>query len=199
MNELGERLKELRVAAGLSRKKLADDLQIDVKSVQRYEQGKGIAVDYLAKLATYFDVSADYLLGTKKHIELIEEREKKLIDGSGYNNVYSIYIRCRNNYTIEENATYYWIYRKGKKIGGQTEWVGWADKEYKREVRRLRPVNPKNAIELCANIEEKPMVINNQMEARVFQIYGGQAMVREDICKAYLPEYLEDYIVPCKG
>ena len=35
------------------------------------------------------------------------------------------------------------------------------------------------------------MVLNSQLDAEVFRIYGGQAIVREDICKAWLQEFLE--------
>ena len=37
MNGFGERLKELRLAAGLSQEKLANQLQSTAKSIQRYE------------------------------------------------------------------------------------------------------------------------------------------------------------------
>ncbi len=34
----------------------------------------------------------------------------------------------------------------------------------------------------------------SQMDAMVFLIYGGQAIVREDICEKYLPEFVQDFI-----
>ena len=63
MNGFGKRLKELRVAAGLSQEKLANQLQVTVKSIQRYESGYRPDTYVLVQLATYFNVSADYLLG----------------------------------------------------------------------------------------------------------------------------------------
>lgn len=62
----------------------------------------------LVKLATFFNVSADYLLGLKSYKEEMEEREYKLNGEDGYNELYSHYLKCLNNYEIID-ATYYWI------------------------------------------------------------------------------------------
>ena len=58
------RLKELRVSKSISQVKLAIDLDLNQNSISRYENGVREA-DYktLIKLADYFDVSIDYLLG----------------------------------------------------------------------------------------------------------------------------------------
>ncbi len=58
------RLKELRKQRRLSQLKLAMDLNMNQNSISRYENGEREA-DYatLIKLADYFDVSVDYLLG----------------------------------------------------------------------------------------------------------------------------------------
>ena len=58
------RLKELRKARGISQLKLAMDLSINQNSISRYETGMREA-DYttLIRIADYFDVSIDYLLG----------------------------------------------------------------------------------------------------------------------------------------
>lgn len=61
---MGERIKRLRKAAGLSQQKLADELGISIKSIQRYEKNANEPSRYVTKLiATYFAVSTDYLLG----------------------------------------------------------------------------------------------------------------------------------------
>lgn len=36
------------------------------------------------------------------------------------------------------------------------------------EIRRLRPVKPKGAREICTRVNGKPMVINSQMDAMFF-------------------------------
>lgn len=58
------RLKELRKQRRLSQLKLVMDLNMNQNSISRYENGEREA-DYatLIKLADYFDVSVDYLLG----------------------------------------------------------------------------------------------------------------------------------------
>ena len=58
------RLKELRKQRRLSQLKLAMDLNMNQNSISRYENGEREA-DYatLIKLADYFVVSVDYLLG----------------------------------------------------------------------------------------------------------------------------------------
>ncbi len=58
------RLKELRKQRRLSQLKLAMDLNMNQNSISSYENGEREA-DYatLIKLADYFDVSVDYLLG----------------------------------------------------------------------------------------------------------------------------------------
>ncbi len=58
------RLKELRRARGLSQLKVSLDLHMNQNSISRYETGEREA-DYatLIRLADYFNVSVDYLLG----------------------------------------------------------------------------------------------------------------------------------------
>lgn len=58
------RLKELRKEKGISQLKLAMDLSANQNTISRYETGEREA-DYemLIKIADYFNVSVDYLLG----------------------------------------------------------------------------------------------------------------------------------------
>ena len=58
------KIKELREEKHISQTKLAIDLGLNQNSVSRYENGERQA-DYetLIKLADYFNVSVDYLLG----------------------------------------------------------------------------------------------------------------------------------------
>lgn len=59
-----ERLKELRTARGLLQKDVAAVLGIDRTTYVKYEKGQSEpSFDILAKLADYFGVSVDYLLG----------------------------------------------------------------------------------------------------------------------------------------
>lgn len=58
------RLKELRQKHNISQLKLAMDLSMNQNTISRYETGEREA-DYktLIKIADYFNVSIDYLLG----------------------------------------------------------------------------------------------------------------------------------------
>ncbi len=58
------RLKELRIKQHISQLKLAFDLNVNQNTISRYENMEREA-DYemLIKIADYFDVSIDYLLG----------------------------------------------------------------------------------------------------------------------------------------
>lgn len=59
-----QRLLELRKARNLTQQRLAIELGIDQTSISSYECGKYLpTVEVLIKLADYFGVSTDYLLG----------------------------------------------------------------------------------------------------------------------------------------
>lgn len=61
---LGKRLKELRIASGLTQKQLADILGINSVTYLHYEkEQREPPLSLLADMAKFFDVSVDYLLG----------------------------------------------------------------------------------------------------------------------------------------
>ncbi len=58
------RLKDLREDANLQQRVLADYLNIKQNTYSQYENGqRQIPIDALIKLAKYYNVSTDYLLG----------------------------------------------------------------------------------------------------------------------------------------
>ena len=64
MECFGERLRDLRRCMNLTQKNLADILQTNTSSVCEWECGRSQPdLVALAKIANYFDVTADYLLG----------------------------------------------------------------------------------------------------------------------------------------
>ena len=64
MNKFSERLKELRIEKGLSRKELAEKLFVSERLISFWENSqRECGFDMLIKIATLFDVSIDYLLG----------------------------------------------------------------------------------------------------------------------------------------
>lgn len=61
---IGKRIKELRLERQISQKKLAQAIGVDKRAIIFWEQGVNEPkASYIKKLAEYFEVSADYLLG----------------------------------------------------------------------------------------------------------------------------------------
>ena len=61
------RLKELRIENNLSQHKLAEKIGVTQKAIDFWEKGiNEPKVSYVIKLAIFFGVSADYLLGIEK-------------------------------------------------------------------------------------------------------------------------------------
>ena len=61
---LPDRLQKIRNEKNMIQKDVADYLNITVTAYQRYEYGtRNPSLDVLIKLANYFNVSTDYLLG----------------------------------------------------------------------------------------------------------------------------------------
>lgn len=64
-----ERLKELRMAKGVSQQIVADYLEITRQAYSNYENGnRAPDNETLLKLAEYFDVTVDYLLRGKEKV-----------------------------------------------------------------------------------------------------------------------------------
>jgi transcriptional regulator with XRE-family HTH domain len=62
---VGMQIKKKREALDLSQKKLADQIQVSPPAINQYEKGhKTPSTDVLLRLASAFDVSVDYLLGS---------------------------------------------------------------------------------------------------------------------------------------
>lgn len=76
MVHFGQRLKELRMQAGMTQKQLADRIWVSKAAIGNYElSDRKPSPEIIVKLAKVFHVSTDYLLG-------IDEKEKT-IDVSG--------------------------------------------------------------------------------------------------------------------
>lgn len=64
MNKISERIFELRKERSLSQQKLAKQIGVSQKSIDFWEKDiNEPKASYIIKLATYFHVSSDYLLG----------------------------------------------------------------------------------------------------------------------------------------
>jgi len=64
MNKLAERLTELRTQSGLSQREFSKRVSIAQPTVANWEVGRREpSIDTLIKIAQFFDVSLDYLVG----------------------------------------------------------------------------------------------------------------------------------------
>ncbi|MGN1135033.1 MAG: helix-turn-helix domain-containing protein [Oscillospiraceae bacterium] len=72
-----KRLVQLREDRGITQQTLADDLKITRQSLSLYEKAeRTINIDLLVKIANYFDVSTDYLMGLSNN----ENNQKNMDD-----------------------------------------------------------------------------------------------------------------------
>ena len=73
MQYFGEKLRELRLENGLTQQQLANKIGLVKGSISAYEQStKYPSIEVLIKLCTFFNVSADYLLGLSDSMKLIK-------------------------------------------------------------------------------------------------------------------------------
>jgi transcriptional regulator with XRE-family HTH domain len=76
MANFGERIKELRKQRGLTQRQMAQIFEITERNYQRYESTDSPSNETLVKLAKFFEVSTDYLIGQNtKKIEFAEPLE----------------------------------------------------------------------------------------------------------------------------
>lgn len=67
MSIIGERIKELRLEQGVSQSTLGNSIGVSQKAVDYWERGVNEPkASYIVKLADFFNVSSDYLLGRKE-------------------------------------------------------------------------------------------------------------------------------------
>lgn len=74
---IGDRLRELREEKGMKQEELAKVINVERQSISNYENDKSCpSLENLVRLADYFRVTTDYLLGRTKERNL---RESKLV------------------------------------------------------------------------------------------------------------------------
>lgn len=61
---IGESIKTLRIEKNMSQQALAEEIGVSQKAIDYWERGVNEPkASYIIKLATFFNVSSDYLLG----------------------------------------------------------------------------------------------------------------------------------------
>ncbi len=92
-----ERIRELREQKNISQKQIADIMHISQSSISEYESGnQQPPLDMIVKLADFFDVSIDYLLGRTDIKISINKLEQKLRTKSGDVSI-NDFLRLRND------------------------------------------------------------------------------------------------------
>jgi len=72
MFTFADRIKELRKSKNLTQKQVAEAICIAERNYRRLESENNPSVDTVTKLADYFNVSTDYLLGRTDKIESLQ-------------------------------------------------------------------------------------------------------------------------------
>ncbi|WP_257140847.1 helix-turn-helix domain-containing protein [Lactococcus lactis] len=149
---LPDRLKELRLERGLTQQKVADRLNVSQPNYRRWETGeRSPSSETLKKLADFFNVSTDFLLGRyetlqpkifyKRLVKLAKERKLTLWEvesNMGYPNNYlnSFQFKEPNKKIITELSKYFSVnedYLSGKTtINNNKQLI-----HYKNEVDKL--------------------------------------------------------------
>ncbi len=77
---IGTKLRGLREDRDLTQQDIADYLQIDRKTYNRYEQSKHeIKVDVIVKLAVYYNISMDYICGITNYETPLKTEDNSII------------------------------------------------------------------------------------------------------------------------
>lgn len=143
METIGYRIKKLRSYAKITQKDLTEKLGISDKTLSRYEKDENTPDVYaLVRIATYFDVSVDYLLGIgglkaqMMEDEIVNDRK----------DLYKRYIQCRENYSIYEDTLYYWIYSEnyGKDKGDKQNMWGLQIQNHEKKLENYDMSNQRN-------------------------------------------------------
>lgn len=76
MNSLGSNIKHLRESNNLNQKELASKLNIGISTLSQYENNVRVPSDDIKiKIADYFNVTVDYLLGRSSNPKLSRKNE----------------------------------------------------------------------------------------------------------------------------
>ena len=71
-----QRIQDLRTDADMSQRQLSEILHISQRSYSHYETGsRNIPIEMLIRLANYYDISVDYLIGRTDKKEMNKQTE----------------------------------------------------------------------------------------------------------------------------
>ena len=124
-----ERLKEIRIAKGLSQREIADELGIELRRWRSYEyETRGIPVETLKQLIDTFNVNLNYLFSGTGPMFILSKTDKQ----QKYEHAFSernTFGKRLNYYQAEENLTDKEIAKILKTTESRIEQLGCDEKE----------------------------------------------------------------------
>ena len=78
MSKFSERFRELKNRSELTLKELSEELNISVPNLSYYMKGREPSYDILIRIADYFDVTIDWLVGRETDMSKIEDINNEL-------------------------------------------------------------------------------------------------------------------------
>ena len=107
MNVIGENIKKLRKAKGMTQEELAEAVQVSFQAVSKWENGGLPDVEMLPAIATVFGVTIDELMGFKLNAYTDKERFVRLMVDAGVlkKGQFDIKGVTKNFYIDSENFT----------------------------------------------------------------------------------------------
>lgn len=79
MSEFSNRFRQLKDESGMTLKEISSVLDITVPNLSYYMKGREPDYDTLIKIAQYFNVSVDWMIGNKTDLSNIEDERLRLI------------------------------------------------------------------------------------------------------------------------
>ncbi len=197
METIGQRIRKIRRMNHLTMEQFADKVMCNAKTIQRYENEKSLPDCYnLKRIAMEFRISTDYILGLSNKMDVTYQTEDIML-------LYQKYKKMILNPIKKED--YYWIQMKMEDDRNyitsiQTECIGiiGESNESMQEIRKARKVIPENVIKICEQLKRTVVIINKVSEIGLFYLFGGEAIIREELCKNHMKEILEPFMVDIK-
>ena len=93
-------------------------------------------------------------------------------------------------------SEYYAMTLTGNKHGDivrsiYSQWVGYADKEYRIEIRKASLIRAEIAVARWREAGQRCLVVNNSKDLQLFFLAGGHAVIEENISRLEIGEWLK--------
>lgn len=194
----GKLLKDKRLQLGKTLEQLADEIGCSIRTLQRYES-ENIDDDnkhyILIRLCKALNLSIqevlcierdDYNIIRRTKEKTIEEI-RQVLHAQNFSELQYYYNLAHENCITD--SKYYFIFDVAKRHDSLTEWVGYDENGY--EIRKPRVVNPKETINPCYKLYGAPIIINDKSDVFLFGIFGGYALIREELYLKYFQDFLK--------